>query len=223
MLFLIASPIGNLKDVTHRAIEAIQACDYLLCEDTRHTKNLLNHYGLKAVLKSFHQFNEAAKEDGIICDLKKGLKIGLISDAGTPGISDPGERLIKRCREETLLVIPIPGPCAAISALSASGLKTERFQFVGFLPRKKGKLKKLFEEILTYKGTTICYESPYRLIKTLQFIAELAPERECSVAREMTKKFEVFVRGTPQSLLASFADKTPKGEIVLLISGEIEA
>jgi 16S rRNA (cytidine1402-2'-O)-methyltransferase len=219
MLFLIATPIGNLKDISFRALETCAACDYLLCEDTRHTRILLAHYQLKVPLKSFHLFNEASKEGGVILDLKNGKRVGLISDAGTPGISDPGQRLIQRCYKEGVTVTPIPGPCAAIAALAASGLATEPFQFLGFLPRKKGKLLRTIESILTYKGTSVCYESIYRLVGTLKIVSELAPDRECVIARELTKKFESFVRGPSASLFTHFSQAKPKGEIVLLISG----
>ena len=219
MLFLISTPIGNLKDITFRALETLKACDYVLCEDTRRTRILLEHYGLKIPLKSFHLFNEAAKEAQVIQDLKKGLQVGLVSDAGTPGISDPGERLVKRCRQEQINVIPIPGPCAAIAALAASGLGTARFQFFGFLPRKKGKLTKVLEEILNYEGTTVCYESPFRLAETLKILAALEPQRECTVAREITKKFETHAHGSSQMLAELFSKEKPKGEIVLLIAG----
>lgn len=218
MLFLIATPIGNLKDFSLRAVETIQQCDYLLCEDTRHTRILLEHYQLKIPLKSFHLFNEASKEAAILEDLKNEKTVGLVSDAGTPGISDPGERLVKRCYDEGIRVVPIPGPCAAIAALSASGLDTERFQFFGFLPKKKGKLTAL-KEILTYEGTTVCYESPYRLEATLKMLSGLSPDRECAVARELTKKFETIVRGSASALFEKFSKTKVKGEIVLLIAG----
>lgn len=219
MLFLIATPIGNLKDLTFRALETFQLCDYLLCEDTRRTRILLTHYQLKISLKSFHLFNEASKEESVIDDLKAGKTIGLVSDAGTPGISDPGERLVRRCRENGIEVVSIPGACAAIVALSASGLSASCFQFLGFLPRKKGKLRKAFEEALKYKGTTICYESPYRLESSLKILKEIEPLREAVVARELTKKFETFVRGSITVLLDHFSKNKPKGELILLISG----
>ncbi|MCH9624859.1 MAG: Ribosomal RNA small subunit methyltransferase I [Chlamydiales bacterium] len=219
MLYLISTPIGNLKDITPRALETLAACDYVLCEDTRRTRILLNHYSIKAHLKSFHLFNEASKENRVIEDLNNSMEIGLVSDAGTPGISDPGERLVKRCRAEQITVIPIPGPCAAIAALCASGLVTTRFQFFGFLPRKKGKLTKALDSMLLFPGTTICYESPYRIAPTLKVLAELDPERECVVAREITKKFETFVKGSALTLFEKYHEAKPKGEIVLLISG----
>ncbi|MFC2049148.1 16S rRNA (cytidine(1402)-2'-O)-methyltransferase [Chlamydiota bacterium] len=219
MLFLIATPIGNLKDISARALETIAACDYLLCEDTRRTRILLDHYQLRIPLKSFHLFNESARQNRVIEDLQNEKTVGLVSDAGTPGISDPGERLVAKCRQEEIPVVPIPGPCAAIAALSASGLSTTRFQFFGFLPRKKGRLKKILTEILAYEGTSVCYESPYRLAETLKILTALDPQRECAVAREITKKFETFTKGPAESLLAHFTANKAKGEIVLLISG----
>ena len=219
MLFLIATPIGNLKDISARALEMIAACDYLLCEDTRRTRILLDHYQIKIPLKSFHLFNESARQNRVIEDLQNEKTIGLVSDAGTPGISDPGQRLVAKCRQGDISVVPIPGPCAAIAALSASGLPTTRFQFFGFLPRKKGRLKKLLTEMLAYPGTSICYESPYRLVDTLKILAVLDPNRECSVAREITKKFETFTKGPASDLLTQFSAVRAKGEIVLLISG----
>lgn len=219
VLYLIATPIGNLKDITLRALEILANCDYVLCEDTRHTRNLCNHYNVKVPLKSFHLFNEKAKEQAVIDDLKMGKEIGLVSDAGSPGISDPGERLVKRCREEGLDVIPVPGPCAAIAALSTSGLSSTRFQFFGFLPRKKGKLKKILEKILLYEGTSICYESPFRLLSTLKVLVDLEPTRPCAVARELTKKFESHVQGSALQVMQHFLQSTPKGEIVILIAG----
>lgn len=219
MLFLISTPIGNLKDITFRALEVLASCNYLLCEDTRRTRILLSHYEIKTPLKSFHLFNEASKEKGVITDLKNGFSIGLVSDAGTPGISDPGERLVKKCRSEGIEVSPIPGPSALIAALSASGLSSSRFQFFGFLPRKKGKLRRTLEEILLYPGTTICYESPHRVLTTLKFISEIDPNRICTTAREITKKFEDFQRGTALEIFDFFSHKTPRGEFVLLISG----
>jgi 16S rRNA (cytidine1402-2'-O)-methyltransferase len=219
MLFLIATPIGNLKDFTLRAMETLHACDYVLCEDTRRTSLLLKHHSIRVPLKSFHLFNEASRENRVIDDLKSGKKIGLLSDAGTPGISDPGERLVRKCRSEGIEVTPIPGPCAAIAALSASGLPTSRFQFLGFLPKKKGKLKRILEDMLSYPGTSICYESPFRLVSTLKILADLDQARECTVAREITKKFESFLCGPPLHLLTHFTKHTPKGEIVLLIRG----
>lgn len=217
MLFLVATPIGNLKDFTFRAIETLQACDYILCEDTRTSLTLLNHYNIKKPLKSYHKFNEKKACDPIIEDLKKGMQIALISDAGTVGISDPGALLIKEAIAEGLQVVSIPGPSALITALSCSGLSTERFQFVGFLPKKESSLKKLLREILLYPGTSICYESPHRLNETLLTLENLAPHLSLVVARELTKFFETIQRGSPSKLLSYFNENPPKGEIVLLL------
>ncbi len=218
MLFLISTPIGNLADFSFRAISTIESCDYLLCEDTRRSHILLNHYNLKKPLKSFHLFNERNRTEEVIADLKGGMTIGLLSDAGTPCISDPGFQLVHLCRELDLDVVPIPGACALIAALAASGLDATCFQFIGFLPKKKGKRTAL-EEALAYPGTTVCYESPFRMKATLQQLAALDPERKIVIGREITKKFEQFYRGTPSSLLPLWEKEPPKGEFVLMISG----
>jgi len=221
MLYLIATPIGNLADFSYRAISVIQSCDYLLCEDTRRSRILLNHYALDKPLRSYHRFNEEKKKADILEDLRNGKTVGLLSDAGTPSIADPGLRLVMACREQKLPVIPIPGSCAAIVALVGSGLDTERFQFVGFLPKKRGELKKLLADALLYPGTTICYESPFRLKEALKVLEALDPERRVVIARELTKKFEEFIEGTPVFLRERWKEKPPKGEIVILISRKI--
>lgn len=220
MLYLVATPIGNLNDITLRALDTLKTCNYVLCEDTRHSKPLLIHFKIDKPLKSFHKFNEALKENSIISDLKSGMLIALISDAGTPGISDPGTKLVQRCVAEGISVTAIPGPCAAIVALSCSGFNTTRFQFYGFLPRKVGELKSTLQEILTYPGTTICYESPHRIKQVLKVIQNLAPSRPIGIARELTKKFEEILRGTAEELLLHGETHLLKGEIVLLISEE---
>ncbi len=220
MLYLIATPIGNLQDISFRALKAIEACDYLLCEDTRQSLKLLSHYELRKPLKSYHHFNEASREKTIIEDLKRGLTIGLLSDAGTPGISDPGERLVRKCVEEMCEICPIPGACALITALVGSGLPTSRFQFIGFLPLKKGPRGRLLTEALSYPGTTVAYESPHRILSTLELLQAAAPEHHVVVARELTKKFEQFHRGTPQELLEGWKKSPPRGEFVLLIPGQ---
>jgi 16S rRNA (cytidine1402-2'-O)-methyltransferase len=220
MLYVIATPIGNLSDITYRAIETLKICDYILCEDTRHSLPLLKHYGIAKPLKSLHKFNETSQLSKVIEDLVNGKTIALISDAGTPTISDPGEILVKHCIEKGIQVIPIPGACAAITALSASGLDTANFQFCGFIPKRTGERKSFFQSVLTYPGTTICYESPNRLPDVLALIHEYDPSRIVVMARELTKKFEEFQRGTPQELLSRFENTPLKGEIVLLISGK---
>lgn len=218
MLYLVATPIGNLADFTYRAIDILKSCDYILCEDTRHSRTLLSHYDIQKPLRSFHKFSECAKENEVIEDLQSGKIIALISDAGTPGISDPGSALVKECRNKEIPVFSIPGACAAITALSCSGLDTDRFQFIGFLPRKQGERRQLLQEVLQYQGTTICYESPNRLIDSLESIRELAPTRKLVVARELTKKFEETRQGTAEELIAIWKEQV-RGEIVLMISG----
>lgn len=222
MLYIVATPIGNLSDITYRAIETLKSCDYVLCEDTRYSLILLKHYGIAKPLKSFHKFNEAAKQKEIISDLHQGLRVALISDAGTPGISDPGMKLIQGAIVENISVIAIPGPCAAVTALCCSGLDTTRFQFWGFLPKKQGELKRALQEILAYSGTTICYESPNRLLHVLECLHEMAPERHLTVARELTKRFEEVQRGVAQHLLGYWKKAPLKGEIILMVSGNMK-
>lgn len=219
MLYLVATPIGNLSDITFRAIEILKSCDYILCEDTHHSQHLLHHYQIHKPLQSYHKFNEAATEQQILHDLTTGKQIALISDAGTPGISDPGARLVKLCTEHHISVTSIPGPCAAIQALAQSGLDTDRFQFWGFLPKKEGDLRRSLQEILSYAGTTICYESPNRLLDVLQLLDAIAPTRHLVVCRELTKKFEETQRGTAKALWDHWQHHPLKGEIVLLIAG----
>lgn len=219
MLYLVATPIGNRADITLRAIEVLKSCDYILCEDTRHSLSLLQYYEIHKPLKSFHKFSEARKENAILQDLQSGKVVGLISDAGTPGIADPGQRLVEQCIEKNIPVTAIPGACAAIQALSCSGLKSDRFQFFGFLPKKAGELQKSLIEIFSYPGTTICYESPNRLKDVLKCIQQLNPQKPLVVARELTKKFEELRRGSAEELLEHFQKASIKGEIVLLISG----
>lgn len=222
MLYIVATPLGNLDDFSFRAIETLKLCDYILCEDTRHSQTLLHHYDIKKPLVSFHKFSEAAKEDKILEDLKAGKRIALISDAGTPGISDPGTYLITACTKNEITVSPIPGPSAAITALCCSGLPTDRFQFYGFLPKKSGELKKALQEILSYPGTTICYETPVRIQATLEILKELSPQRQLVLAKELTKKFEQFFRGDAENLLDIWKNSAQKGELVLLIEGKNE-
>lgn len=220
MLFIVATPIGNLSDITYRAIETLKSCEYILCEDTRHSLALLQHYDIHKPLKSYHKFNEKARQKELIKDLLDGRNIALISDAGTPGISDPGAPLIAACISQNIKVVAIPGACAAITALCCSGLETGRFQFWGFLPKKQGELKRTLHELLAYPGTSICYESPNRLLDVLEVLNAIAPDRHLVVTRELTKKFEEIRRDTPANLIQHWKHSSLKGEIVLLISGE---
>lgn len=218
MLYLVATPIGNLADISFRAIEVLKSSDYILCEDTRHSAILLNHYTIHQPLKSYHKFNESFRAESILEDLESGKTISLISDAGTPGISDPGADLVQMCTDRNLPVSAIPGPCAAIQALICSGLPTHRFQFWGFPGRKENELKRDIQSILDYQGTTICYESPHRLMNTLEMIQKMQSDRLLVVGRELTKKFEEIVRGNAATLIAYWKEKPLKGEIVLLFS-----
>lgn len=218
MLYLIATPIGNLADITFRAIETLKRCDYILCEDTRHSRILLDHYQIQTPLSSFHRFNEVKEEERIIADLKTGKSVALISDAGTPLISDPGQMLVRRCRSEGIVMTAIPGPCAVIDALVLSGFPTEQFQFIGFLPKKEKELQLILGQALFYTGTTIAYESPHRIEETLHSIHKISSERKLSIARELTKLHEEILIGTAFELLEHLKKNPPRGEIVLLIS-----
>jgi len=215
MLHLIATPIGNLQDISLRAITTLKTCTYILCEDTRTSKPLLSTHGIKTPLKSFHAFNEKAREDAVIQDLKAGLSIGLISDAGTPGICDPGEALIQRCLTEELPITTIPGPCAWAAALSLSPFPKEAVQFLGFLPKKEGERQKFLARHLLYPGTTIFYEAPGRLVSTLSL---LPPERQVCVVRELTKIHEEVRVGSALEVCRHYMSAPPKGEIVLLVA-----
>ena len=218
MLYLVATPIGNLADISFRAVDILKKCDYVLCEDTRHSRILLDHYGIRTPLKSFHRFNEASSEDGIIEDLKEGKSIALISDAGTPLISDPGCEIVARCRHEGIEITAIPGPCAAIEALILSGFLTEQFQFIGFLPKKEKELQMVLNQAAFYSGTTIAYESPHRIEETLKQLAHLFPQRKLSICRELTKLHEEILNGNAHEILEHFKENPPRGELVLLIS-----
>lgn len=221
-LFLVPTPIGNLKDITLRAIEVLQSVDLILAEDTRQTKKLLNHYNISTPLQSHHMFNEH-KTAGAICEkIIGGQSIALVSDAGTPGISDPGFLLVRSCIEKEIPVETLPGPTALIPALVNSGLPCDRFCFEGFLPPKKGRNKRL-SGLADESRTMIFYESPYRLKKTLDELAtHFGPERIASVSRELSKLFEENVRGTLSYLSEYYNDKTPKGEIVIVVMGKKE-
>ena len=218
-LVLIPSPIGNLEDITIRAIETIKNVDLILCEDTRRTIKLLNHLGIKKKLKSYHMFNEHSLIEKCINDINAGVKTGLISDAGTPGISDPGYLIVKKCIDNHIDVECLPGPTALIPALVVSGLPSERFTFEGFLPIKKGRKTRL-EELSSEKRTMIFYESPHKLIKTLtDFLKTFGPERQVSVTKEISKVFESTVRGNLKEVLNQISDIKVKGEFVIVVGG----
>lgn len=216
-LYIVSTPIGNLKDITLRAIETLKEVDFILCEDTRTSGNLLNHLEIKKELISLNAFNEQKKIEFIVDRIISNQTAALISDAGTPLISDPGVRLVSACIDRGIEIIPIPGPVALIAALSMSGLPTDSFVFEGFLPQKKGrqtKLKALAEE----NRTIIIYESMYRIEKLLKELSEYLPERFLVVCREITKKFEETWRGFPKDLVETFPEKISKGEFVVVIA-----
>lgn len=219
-LFVVATPIGNLEDITYRAIRILSEVDLIAAEDTRQTKILLDRYQIHTPLTSYHKFNIKAKTQHIIDLLKQGKTIALVSDSGTPGISDPGYELIKVAAEQGIKVEPIPGPSAVIAALSAAGLPTDRFVFEGFLQKKPGKKRKALNALSKEDRTIIIYESPFRLLKTLEDIKNIFGNRPLAVCRELTKKFEEIVRGSAQEVLEYFQTKAIKGEIVIVISGQ---
>ena len=219
-LYIVATPIGNLGDITFRAIEALKAVDVILAEDTRETKKLLKHYEINKQMYSFHQHNEHKSVPALIEQLQNGTSFALCSDAGTPGISDPGFLLIRACVEHHIDVISLPGPTAVISALVSSGLPCDRFVFEGFLPHKKGKQTKL-KSLIEEERTVVFYESPHRILKTLYLIQEiLGDRRPLVICRELTKKFEEVIRGSSTELINHFETNAPKGEFVLIIGGK---
>ena len=218
-LILIPTPIGNLGDITQRAVECIKTVDILLCEDTRRSLKLLNHLKIKKPLKSYHKFNEHSTVEKVINEIESGLMVGLISDAGTPSISDPGYLIVKMCIDNNIEVECLPGPTALIPALAVSGLPSERFVFEGFLPVKKGRKTRL-EELSNEKRTMIFYESPYKLYKTLQdFSNSFGLYREISISKELTKIFESTTRGRIKDLLPEYENKKLKGEFVIVVKG----
>ncbi|MBL6875704.1 MAG: 16S rRNA (cytidine(1402)-2'-O)-methyltransferase [Chitinophagales bacterium] len=220
MLYIVPTPIGNLKDITFRAIETLKEVDIILAEDTRQTQKLTKHYGIDKMLWSHHKFNEHKATDSIIQKLKAGTNFALVSDGGTPGISDPGFFLVRACIEAGVQIISLPGAVAFIPALINSGFPCDKFVFEGFLPHKKGR-KTLLEKIAIEERTVILYESPHRIIKTLeQIIAYISPDRPIAISRELTKTFEENLRGTAAEMLEHFKNHKPKGEFVLIVGAE---
>ena len=219
MLFLVATPIGNLGDISARALEILREVDLIAAEDTRHSGNLLRHFEIQKPLVSYHEHNEARRTAELITSLEAGKKIALITDAGLPSISDPGHRLLEACIERALPYSVIPGASAVLTALVGSGFSTERFCFCGFLPVKSGQRERELLEASQRAETTLFFESPHRLIKTLEAATRLLPDRLLCVARELTKQFEEYRRGTPAALLAHYTATPARGEIVLLVAG----
>ena len=214
-IYLVATPIGNLEDITFRAISILKDVDIIAAEDTRHTLKLLNYYEISKPLISYHRHNEDVKSDILIEKVLKGQNIAIVTDAGTPGISDPGEEIVKEAIKNDIEIIPIPGACAFVNALIASGLNTKQFSFYGFLPMNKKLRKKAFENILKENKTIIIYEAPHKLQKTLQDILDNIGDINCVIAKELTKIHETFFRGKISELINNF--ESPKGEYIILL------
>jgi 16S rRNA (cytidine1402-2'-O)-methyltransferase len=221
-LYLVATPIGHLKDITLRALEVLRSVDLIIAEDTRRSRVLLKHYGITTPLgRSLYEGVERARVEAIIAQLKASKRIAIISDAGTPLIQDPGYLLVRRALEEGISVVPIPGPTALIAALIASGFPTDRFVFDGMPPKKEGKRRAYFQSLEAEERTVVLYESPHRILKTLETLAEVLPEREMVLCRELTKVHEEILRGRPDQILKILKERTAiKGEITLVISGK---
>ena len=220
-LYLVATPIGNLEDITLRALRTLKECDVVAAEDTRRTGQLLKHFDISKPLLSYFQFNEAKRSEQIIERLRRGETVALVTDAGSPGISDPGERVVKAATAAGLRVESVPGPSALVAALTASGLPTEEFHFIGFLPHKSGQRRRELERLKSIAGTLVFYESPYRVGKLLVELNDLFAGRQVVLARELTKKFEEYLRGTPAELLEVLKRRSLKGEFVVLVAGEV--
>ncbi len=217
-LYIVATPIGNLEDITFRAVRILKEADLIACEDTRHTGKLLAHYGISKPLVSYHEHNERARAEELLAELQAGKNVALVTDAGTPLISDPGYRLVAGARKLGIPVSPVPGPGAFLAALSASGMATDSFVFLGFLPPKKTQRRKVLESWKAIRSTLVCYEAPHRVIETLQDIAEVLGVREVALARELTKVHEEFLHGTPADLLETLSRRPAlKGEITLMV------
>lgn len=218
-LYLVATPIGNLEDITLRAVRVLRDCSLIAAEDTRRTGLLLQHLGFRKPMVSCHHFNEARRSAPVLEALAAGGTVALVTDAGSPGISDPGERLVAAAIAAGRRVEPVPGPCALVAALTASGLATDEFHFGGFLPHKSGQRRRRLEGLTKIPGTLVLYESPFRVLRLLEELASVAPGRQVVLAREVTKKFEEFLRGTAGELLARYAGRAVKGEFVVMIAG----
>jgi 16S rRNA (cytidine1402-2'-O)-methyltransferase len=220
MLYIVGTPIGNLSDITQRALEVLKSADVIAAEDTRHSGNLLRHFGIQKPLISYHEHNEAMRSEELATRVAAGEKVALITDAGMPSLSDPGARLIRKCIERELPFTVTPGPSAIPTALVGSGFSTDQFCFRGFLPVKSGQRERELRSAAGREETSVYFESPHRLTKTLAACTTIMPERQLCVARELTKKFEEFRRGTATELLSHYQSRPPKGEITLVISGK---
>ena len=219
-LYIVPTPIGNLDDITIRAVQVLKKVDLILCEDTRRSKKLLNHLGIRSQLRSHHKFNEHSEVEYIVKKIKEDRNVAVISDAGTPGISDPGFLIVRTCLENEIEVECLPGPTALIPALMVSGISSDKFIFEGFLPIKKGRKTKL-SILALEKRTMIFYESPHKLLRTLlDFENSFGPKRKISVSRELTKLYEETIRGTVEEMKEIYKSKKPKGEYVIVVEGK---
>src|SRR6185312_3538603 len=218
ILYVVATPIGNLEDITYRAVRILREAGLIACEDTRHTRKLLDHYSIEGKLVSYHEHNELERAEELVGKLREGVTIAQVSDAGMPGISDPGYRLIRLAIEQGISVVPVPGPSAVVAALAASGLPTDAFEFRGFLPAKSGQRRTELERIRTVEHTVVFYEAPHRIHESLQdVVAVLGAARPLVIAREITKVHEEFLRATAGEVAAAIRDREVKGEITILI------
>jgi 16S rRNA (cytidine1402-2'-O)-methyltransferase len=220
-LYLVATPIGNLADITHRALDVLKSVVLIACEDTRHTRKLLQHYGIATKTVSYHEHNEQERARQLIETLREGKDVAVVSDAGTPSISDPGFRLVRAAIENDVPVVPVPGPSALIAALIAAGLPTDEFFFGGFLPARSNARRTRLNELRSVPGTLVFYEAPHRIAETLKDAREMLGEREAVVARELTKLHEEIKRGRLSELAEHYSNEEPRGEIVLLIDRNI--
>ena len=219
-LYIVSTPIGNLADITLRALHILGSVDVIAAEDTRHTRKLLTHHGIARPLLSYHDHNEVTQAPRLLALLQEGKSVALVTDAGTPGIADPAYYLLQALLPHAIPIVPIPGPTAALAALAVSGLPTERFVFEGFLPVKSGRRRQRLETLAGEPRTIVLYESPHRLLRLLQeLVTHLGPERRLVVARELTKRFEEVTRGTTATLLETFQRRPIRGEFTLVIAG----
>jgi len=218
-LYVVSTPIGNLEDITLRALRLLREVDLIAAEDTRHTRKLLSHFDIHTPLTSFYQHQQFRQAPGLVRQMLDGKALALVTDAGTPGISDPGAVLVRLAIEAGIEITPVPGPAAAIALLSVSGLDTHAFVFEGFLPIKSGRKRRVLESLAREKRTLIFYESPHRLVKTLTLLLEVLGDRPAAVGRELTKVFEEITRGTLGAALARYRDQTVKGELTIAVAG----
>jgi 16S rRNA (cytidine1402-2'-O)-methyltransferase len=221
-LYLVATPIGNLEDITLRALRVLKEADLIACEDTRQTQKLLQHYAIHKELVSYHAHNELTRAPELVIQLEEGAQVALVSDAGTPVVSDPGYRLVAQCLRHHIPVVPIPGPSAFVAALAASGMPTEEFLFVGFLPSRAGARRKKLDALKAEPRALVLYEAPHRLAETLSDAADILGSRQAVVAREVTKIHEEFLRGSLAELRDAARKRAPRGEITLLIGPAVE-